>query len=113
MALSFAASSKPARDAALGLGGAVFDLLVELVDGFQGFAFGILGVGLCVALELAGFSIGISPLRDMVSNSVSLSLFIFLQGERKSKLLVEVGGLEEKGENRTYSFIELGASFLS
>lgn len=58
----FAASSKPARDAALGLCGAVLDLSVKLVNGFQGFAFGVLGVGFCVALELAGFSVGIGPL---------------------------------------------------
>jgi hypothetical protein len=41
---SLAAPSKPARDAALGLGSTVLDLLVKLIDSFQSFAFGILGV---------------------------------------------------------------------
>lgn len=46
----FAAAAEPARDAALGLGGFLLDLVVELVDGLQGLCLGVFGVRFNVAL---------------------------------------------------------------
>ncbi len=55
-------ATEPAREAALGLGGALLDRLVKLVDGLEGLGASILGVGLCVFLGLADFAVCALPL---------------------------------------------------
>lgn len=62
VALLLAAAAEPAGDAALGLGGALLDLLVELVDGLEGFCLCVLGVGLGVALEPGCLLVGVRHL---------------------------------------------------
>jgi hypothetical protein len=56
------AAAEPARDTTLCLGRTVLHLAVKLVDGFEGFAFGVLGVCLGLLLELGSFPIGFGPL---------------------------------------------------
>lgn len=63
-----AAAAKPARDAALGLGGSLLDLLVELVDGLEGLGPGVLCVGLSVALGPTGLPVNLCDLEDPMSS---------------------------------------------
>lgn len=46
----FAAAAEPARNAALGLGGFLLDLVVKLVDGLEGLCLGVFGIRFSVAL---------------------------------------------------------------
>lgn len=62
------AATPPARDATLGLGGALLDLLVKLVNSLQGIGFGIFGEGLGVALGYGSLFVGLG---DLVERGVS------------------------------------------
>lgn len=56
-------ATEPAGEAALGLGGAVLDRLVKLVDGLEGLCFGVLDVGLGLFLGLANLAVSLRPLQ--------------------------------------------------
>jgi hypothetical protein len=68
------AATEPARDAALGLGSALLDLAVELVDGLESLSLGVLCVGLGVALGAASLLVDLGPLDNRVLVNVSRGL---------------------------------------
>jgi hypothetical protein len=55
-------ATEPARDTALSLGGTLFDLRVELVDGFEGLCASVLAESLDVALCAASLPVGLGDL---------------------------------------------------